>query len=38
MIYEVTEDEEQNPVVSYIEDDREYAVAAQYFSMQLVKN
>ena len=32
MLYEVQEDEEQNPVILYIEDDFEYAVAAQYFS------
>ena len=32
MLYEEQEDEEQNPVILYIEDDLEYAVAAQYFS------
>ena len=37
MLYEVEEDEENNPVVMYIEDDLEYAVAAQYFSDQLSK-
>ena len=37
MLYEVEEDEEQNPIVLYIEDDMEYAIAAQYFSMQLSK-
>ena len=37
MLYEVEEDEENNPVVMYIEDDAEYAVAAQYFSEQLSK-
>ena len=37
MLYEVTEDEENNPVVMYIEDDLEYAIAAQYFSNQLAK-
>ena len=37
MLYEVEEDEENNPVVLYIEDDLEYAVAAQYFSEQLDK-
>ena len=37
MLYEVEEDEENNPVVMYIEDDTEYAVAAQYFSEQLSK-
>ena len=35
MLYEVVEDEENNPVVIYIEDDSEYAIAAQYFSMML---
>ena len=37
MLYEVEEDEEQNPVVMYIEDDLEYAIAAQYFSNLLSK-
>ncbi|MBR6627850.1 MAG: DUF1292 domain-containing protein [Lachnospiraceae bacterium] len=37
MLYEVEEDEENNPIVMYIEDDAEYAVAAQYFSEQLAK-
>ena len=37
MLYEVEEDEENNPVVLYIEDDLEYAVAAQYFSGLLEK-
>ena len=32
MLYEVEEDEEHNPIVMYIEDDIEYAIAAQYFS------
>ena len=32
MLYEVEEDEENNPIVMYIESDYEYAVAAQYFS------
>ena len=36
-LYEVVEDEEQNPVVLYIENDYEYAVAAQYFSRMLDK-
>lgn len=36
-LYEVVEDEEQNPVVLYIESDYEYAVAAQYFSRILDK-
>ena len=35
MLYEVEEDEEHNPIVIYIEDDTEYALAAQYFSKQL---
>ena len=37
MLYAVEEDEENNPVVMYIEDDLEYAIAAQYFSNQLSK-
>ena len=37
MLYEVDEDEEQNPIILYIEDDLEYAIAAQYFSKQLSK-
>jgi hypothetical protein len=37
MLYEVEEDEEHNPIVLYIEDDVEYAIAAQYFSMLLEK-
>ena len=35
MLYEVVEDEENNPIVMYIEDDVEYAIAAQYFSKLL---
>lgn len=35
MLYEVEEDEENNPVVMYIEDDVEYAIAAQYLSLLL---
>lgn len=35
MLYEVQEDEEHNPIVIYIENDAEYAMAAQYFSNQL---
>ena len=35
MLYEVDKDEEGNPVVMYIEDDAEYAIAAQCFSNQL---
>ena len=38
MLYEVEKDEEGNPVVIYIEDDLEYAVAAQCFSEQLEKH
>ncbi len=37
MLYEVEEDEENNPIVMYIESDYEYAVAAQYFSNLLSK-
>lgn len=37
MLYEVEEDAEGNPIVMYIEDDAEYAVAAEYFSNQLPK-
>ena len=36
-LYEVVKDEEGNPVVMYIEDDLEFAIASQYFSMQLSK-
>ena len=36
-LYEVVMDEEGNPVVMYIEDDLEFAIASQYFSMQLSK-
>lgn len=35
MLYEVEEDEENNPIVMYIEDDVEYAIAAQYLSLLL---
>ena len=35
MLYEVQEDEENNPVVMYIEDDAEYAAAAECFSKLL---
>lgn len=35
MLYEVEVDEEDNPVVLYIESDLEYAIAAGYFSKQL---
>ena len=37
MLYEVEEDEENNPIVLYIEDDMEYAIAAQYFSKEILK-
>ena len=37
MLYEVQEEEEQNPVVLYIENDLEYAIAAQYFSKLIKK-
>ena len=37
MLYEVEADKENNPIVMYIEDDIEYAIAAQYFSNQLSK-
>lgn len=37
MLYEVIVDEEENPVVLYIEDDLEYTIASQYFSKQLSK-
>ena len=32
VLYEVQEDAEHNPVVVYIEDDREYEEAADYYS------
>ena len=35
MLYEVEFDEENNPIVMYIDSDLEYAIAAQYFSKQL---
>ena len=38
MLYEVEEDEENNPIVMYIEDDIEFAIASQYFSNQLSKS
>ena len=37
MLYEVKEDEENNPIIMYIEDDIEYSIAAQYFSNELSK-
>ncbi len=36
MLYEVEKDEEDNPVVRYIEDDMEYAKAAKYFSEHIL--
>lgn len=36
MLYRVEEDEEQNPIVLYIEDDLEYALAAKYFSEKIL--
>ena len=38
MLYEVQEDEEENPIIVYIEDDMEYAIAAKCFSMLLERN
>ena len=37
MLYGVEEDEENNPVVLYIENDLEYEMVAQYFSKQLAQ-
>ena len=37
MLYEVMMDEENNPIIMYIEDDMEYSIAAQYFSNMLSK-
>ena len=36
-LYEVVKDEEGNPIVMYIENDLEFAIASQYFSNQLAK-
>ena len=36
-LYEVVKDEEGNPIVMYIENDLEVAIASQYFSNQLAK-
>lgn len=36
MLYEVAEDEEKNPIILYIEDDKEYADAANYFSKNIL--
>lgn len=38
MLYEVQEDEEQNPIILYIESDLEYAIALNYFSKMIDKN
>ena len=38
MLYEVEEGAENNPIVMYIEDDTEYAIASQYFLNQLPKD
>ena len=38
MLYKVQEDEEENPIIVYIEDDMEYAIAAKYFSLLLEQN
>lgn len=35
MLYEVKEDQDQNPEVFYIESDEEYSAVAQYFSDSL---
>lgn len=32
MLYEVEKDEEDNPIVLYIEDDLEYVIASKYFT------
>lgn len=37
MLYEVQEDAEKNPIILYIEDDLQYAIAAQYFSKEILK-
>lgn len=37
MLYEVAEDEAHNPIVLYIEDDEEYAIAAKCFSKMMEK-
>lgn len=36
MIYEVEKDEEGNPIVLYIEDDKEYAIAANFFANNIL--
>ncbi len=38
MLYRVEEDEEQNPIVLYIEDDLEYSIAAKCFSDNILQN
>ena len=37
MLYEVEVDDEENPIVLYIENDLEYEIAAHYFSRMLSK-
>ncbi|MBE5887546.1 MAG: DUF1292 domain-containing protein [Lachnospiraceae bacterium] len=37
MLYEVEVDEENNPVVLYIENDLEYSIVASYFSKEILK-
>lgn len=37
MLYEVQKDNEDNPIVLYIEDDLEYSIAAKYFSNHFLK-
>lgn len=37
MLYQVEKDEEDNPVVLYIEDDREYEIVAAFFSAKYLK-
>lgn len=38
MLYQVEKDEEDNPIVLYIEDDIEYGIAAQYFSNHFLRS
>lgn len=38
MLYRVEKDEENNPIVLYIEDDLEYAKAANFFSEHYLKH
>ena len=37
MLYEVEVDEENNPIVLYIESDLEYSIVASYFSKEILK-